>query len=317
MTRGPPVPSRPRRLSPEKLVVVKKEFKGMVENGNCRPSNSAWSSPIHLVPKGHNESRICGDYRLLNTECRPDFPRFSDETLSGKPCFAYLDDILVALSDEQLHLSDLEKGFERLNERGLVLNTNKCILGVNISDVGIGALLQLQIGSDIKPLAFFSQRLTPTKTMYSTYDRELLAVYSAIKRFAYTREGREFTVYRDLKPLSFALHQKHDKISPHQQRHLDFISQFTRDIRFISGSDNFVADASSRISEIQIHNEINYAAMAEAQWTDKELEELKKNSSLSFKRIEFPGSNLAIKARTSPNVYLHLCPAIFSRTTES
>ncbi|GBN84717.1 hypothetical protein AVEN_241917-1 [Araneus ventricosus] len=37
VTRGPPVFSRARRLSPEKLAVVKKEFKGMVENGNCRP----------------------------------------------------------------------------------------------------------------------------------------------------------------------------------------------------------------------------------------------------------------------------------------
>ncbi|GBM81124.1 Retrovirus-related Pol polyprotein from transposon 17.6 [Araneus ventricosus] len=170
----------------------------------------------------------------------------------------------------------------------------KLALFVDASDVGIVAVLQQQVGSDIKPLSFFSHKLTPTEARYSTYGRELLAVYSAIKHFAYTLEGREFTVYTDHKPLTFALHQKHDKIPPRQQRHLYFISQFTTDIRFISGSDNFVADAFSRISEIQIPNEINYAAMAEAQRTDKELGDLKKNSSLSFKTIEFPGSNLPL-----------------------
>ncbi|GBL70362.1 Retrovirus-related Pol polyprotein from transposon 297, partial [Araneus ventricosus] len=380
MIRGPPVFSRARRLSPEKLAVVKKEFKGMVANGICRPSNSSWSSPIHLVQKGHNEWRICGDYRRLNTVTEPDryplphiqefsselhgkvifskidlqrayhqipveksdipktavitpiglfeylympfglrnagqtFQRFIDETLRGIPCFAYLDDILVASADEQSHLSDLQKVFERLNERALLAHPHpdgKLALFVDASDVGIGAVLQQQVGSDIKPLLFFSHRLTPTEARYSTYDRELLAVYSAIKRFAYTLEGREFTVYTDHKPLTFALHQTQDKISPCQQRHLDFICQFTTDIRFISGSDNFVADAFSRISEIQIPSEINYAAMAEAQRTDKELEDLKKNSRLSFKTIEFPGSNLPLYCDVSTGQVRPYVPETF------
>ncbi|GBM09897.1 Retrovirus-related Pol polyprotein from transposon 17.6 [Araneus ventricosus] len=164
----------------------------------------------------------------------------------------------------------------------------KLALFVDACDVGIGAALQQQVGSDIKPLSFFSHRLTPTEARHSTYDRELLAVYSAIKHFAYTLEGREFTVYTDHKPLTFALHQKHVKISPRQQRHLDFISQFTTDIRFISGSDNFVADAFSRVSEIQIPNEINYAAMAEAQRTDKELDDLQKILVFLLRRLSFP-----------------------------
>ncbi|GBM65981.1 hypothetical protein AVEN_152191-1 [Araneus ventricosus] len=90
----------------------------------------------------------------------------------------------------------------------------KLALFVDASDVGIGAVLQQQIGSGIKPLAFFSHRLTPTEIRYRTYERELFAVYSAIKHFAYTLEGREFMVYTDHKPLTFALHQKNDKISP-------------------------------------------------------------------------------------------------------
>ncbi|GBM75360.1 hypothetical protein AVEN_167475-1 [Araneus ventricosus] len=93
------------------------------------------------------------------------FQRFIDETLRAIPYFVYLDDgILVVSSDDLSYLSDLEKVFARINERGLVLNTNKCIFGVHASDVGIGVVLQQQVGSDIKPLAIFSYGLPPTGT---------------------------------------------------------------------------------------------------------------------------------------------------------
>ncbi|GBN50759.1 hypothetical protein AVEN_44322-1 [Araneus ventricosus] len=165
--------------------------------------------------------------------------------------------------------------------------------------------------NESKPKEISGTKLTPTETRYNTYDRELLAVCRAIKHLAYILEGREFTVYTDQKPMTFMLHQKHDKISPRQQRHLDFISQFTTDIRFISGSDNFVSDAFSRIREIQIPNEINYADMEEAQRMDKELEELKKDSSLSFKTIEFPVSNLPLYCDVSSGQVRPYVPETF------
>ena len=54
----------------------------------------------------------------------------------------------------------------------------------------------------------------------------------------------------DHKPLTFAFNQKRDKCSPSQFNHLDFVSQFTADIRHISGQDNVVADALSRVEGI-------------------------------------------------------------------
>jgi hypothetical protein len=54
-------------------------------------------------------------------------------------------------------------------------------------------------------------------------------------------EARHFTILMDHKPLTFAFHQKRDKCSPRQNNYLDFISQFTTDIRHISGLDNIVA----------------------------------------------------------------------------
>jgi hypothetical protein len=49
------------------------------------------------------------------------------------------------------------------------------------------------------------------------------------------------------KPLTFAFQQKNDRCSPRQFNHVDYISQITMDIHHISGQDNIVADALSRV----------------------------------------------------------------------
>ncbi|GBL84738.1 hypothetical protein AVEN_38240-1 [Araneus ventricosus] len=69
-TRGPPVFSKARRLDPEKLQAAKREFQYMVSQGWCRPSKSAWASPLHMVPK-KDDWRPCGDYRRLNNQTIP------------------------------------------------------------------------------------------------------------------------------------------------------------------------------------------------------------------------------------------------------
>jgi transposase InsO family protein len=81
---------------------------------------------------------------------------------------------------------------------------------------------------------------------YSTFDRELLAVFLAIRYFRFMLEGRHFTIYTDHKPLVGALHRVSEPWSARQQRQLSFISEFTADIRHTPGAANAVADALSR-----------------------------------------------------------------------
>ena len=97
---------------------------------------------------------------------------------------------------------------------------------------------------------------------------ELLAIHEAVKHFRHMLEARHFVIYTDHKPLTYAFSQKLDKCSPRQFNHLDFISQFTTDIRHISGQDNVVADALSCVEAVCASS--SPEALAEEQANDAE-----------------------------------------------
>lgn len=58
------------------------------------------------------------------------FQRLMDNVLRGLHfCFCYLDDILIASSDEQEHIQHLDTLFKRLQDHGMTINISKCIFG--------------------------------------------------------------------------------------------------------------------------------------------------------------------------------------------
>nr|VZI51325.1 unnamed protein product [Spirometra erinaceieuropaei] len=109
--------------------------------------------------------------------------------------------------------------------------------------------------------------LSPAETRYSTFGRELIAICPAVKHFRLFLEGRDFTLFTDHKPLTFAIRSHSDKYSPREISHFDYISRFTTDIRHIDGPKNAVADMLPRpsLSAFHLSQGIDLGAMAAEQ----------------------------------------------------
>jgi hypothetical protein len=75
-------------------------------------------------------------------------------------------------------------------------------------------------------------------------------MYEVVRYFRHMLEARNFKIVTNHEPLTFTFKQKKDKSSLRQFNHLDYLSQFMKDLRNISGQDSIVANAISRIEII-------------------------------------------------------------------
>lgn len=104
-------------------------------------------------------------------------------------------------------------------------------------------------------------------------------------------------------PLTTALHSS--SIRPaRQERHLNFVAQFTHDIRYIRGSENVAADTLSRpdVDSVDFITK-NLVRLAQAQKTDEELVSLinnpPQNSGFKLELIKVPACSIDIWCEVS------------------
>lgn len=146
----------------------------------------------------------------------------------------------------------------------------------------------------------FSKKLNDAQRKYSTYDRELLAIYLAIRNFRKMFEGKEITVFTDHKPLTFALtKQTNSTETPLRTRYIHYISQFASEIKHLDGNENTVADSLSRIEDITTPSPVDYSQLQKCQEQDSNIPLLTRNQKLKFEYRITPHTANAILCETS------------------
>lgn len=184
------------------------------------------------------------------------------------------------------------------------------LLFVDASDVALGGALEQVHNGKREPLSFFSRKLNDTEKRYSAYDRELLAIYSALKHFRYMVEGKSLTIYTDHKPLCYAFQQNPEKATPRQLRHLDYISQFTTDIKHVAGEDNVVADFFSRIDAIAQGPLLDFSTLSREQSRDTQLQDIMSSPgtySLKLCSTQVPGTAVSIFCDQTGRPFVPVC----------
>ncbi|MBM3938427.1 MAG: DDE-type integrase/transposase/recombinase [Sphingomonadales bacterium] len=191
--------------------------------------------------------------------------------------------------------------------------TGKLVLSVDASDAHVGAALQQRDDRGaLEPLGFFSRKLDSAQRKYSTFDRELLACYLAIRHFRWMLEGREFVVYTDHKPLTYALHRTTDAWSARQQRHLSYIAEYTSEIKHVAGTENVVADALSRPAAAVLPSEggsVKLADLAQAQATCESVQSMVGKPHVQHVQVQ----GLQLWCEVSDGVLKPLVPADWRR----
>ena len=170
---------------------------------------------------------------------------------------------------------------------------------------------KLQLGACIsqggKPVAFYSRKLQPAQTRYTTTERELLSIVETLKEFRNILLGQQIKVHTDHENLTYKTFNS-DRV----MRWRLYIEEYSPDLHYIKGTNNVVADALSRLdmdetpvedtidsflglmeccatAEPADYHPLNYQQLRIAQEADKTLQKIHKMKDTLYLSQEFHG----------------------------
>jgi len=134
------------------------------------------------------------------------------------------------------------------------------------------------VSQEGKPIAFYSRKLNPAQTRYTTTERELLSAAETLKEYRNMLLGQQIEVFTDHKNL-VCKHFNTERVMRWQL----LLEEFGPKLTHVKGTNNIVADALSRL-EIA---EEEFSAKALANELANEEEEFPTGYPLSYKEIAF------------------------------
>ena len=159
--------------------------------------------------------------------------------------------------------------------------TKKYILNTDASDVGLGAVLQQEDDlGNLHPLEYFSKTLNSTERNYTTYEKELMAIYCAATHWKHYIEGAELeSLFKtDHAALKNIFTRKTAAKRVH--RWIEELSMLGISIEYEKGTDNIVADELSRLMMIDSDWPRAYASLFKEGRIDPSLEVTSKQNDL-------------------------------------
>ncbi|KFD65246.1 hypothetical protein M514_00667 [Trichuris suis] len=187
------------------------------------------------------------------------------------------------------------------------------------SENAVGAVIQQLQRNRWVPIAFHSKKLSDQQLKWSTGDKELFALVSAVRRFRHLLEGQQNLQFcTDHKPLIYAFSSKSER-SARVQRQLAFLSEFSTDIRHIGGADNVVSDCLSRPPRAVSSTAYDVGLsdlreLAEEQQQSEDVTELSANRSLRVESRPVHGTSTPLLVDVSTGCPRPLVPRSLRRS---
>ena len=152
------------------------------------------------------------------------------------------------------------------------MDGRRIFVACDASDRGTGACLSFgKTLETARPVAWDSVQLSQAERNYPTHEKEMLAIVRALKKFRADLLGTHFTVYTDHRTLECFQAQR--DLSRRQARWQEFLAEYDFKIVYVKGEENTVADALSRMPEVEEGGSLGAVAAVLTVSTDPKLSE--------------------------------------------
>ena len=113
------------------------------------------------------------------------------------------------------------------------------LVAVNASQSACGAMLSQVFDGEEHPIAYYSKVFQPTESRYSTVERELFALVSALRHWKHYLYGHKVVVYSDQQSISWGIKQTE---SARLTKWTAQINEFDVELKYRPGPKNKCAD---------------------------------------------------------------------------